>query len=165
MAKRMPVAAEHSTLPTRVSVLEHGVQELKTGLDGHRGETRAAFSALQSTLERLGIDIASRASPTNWFGFISAAASAIAIVAAVFGLAEWRVSNAQAPLIETAREMRKTIERNADWIVELRIKQGVQETEHARVRIEQEARIRARVEAEQRAQERLVQPPISRGEK
>lgn len=88
-----------TNLPIRVSVLEHGVQELKAGLDSHRGETRAAFNSLQLSLDRLGEDVSSRAQPTNWYGIMSAGAAAVMIVAAIFGLAEWRVNNAMTPLL------------------------------------------------------------------
>jgi hypothetical protein len=157
MVKRM--ASSETTLPIRVSVLEHTVGEVKSGLDSHRGETRTAFNNLQSALERLGADIARRASPTNWYAVIGATASGIGIVAAVFALAEWRVTNANAPLYEAVRDGRAAISRSGDDIVKLRIQQGIMQAEHERVKIEQEARIRSRVDAEQRATERVPQPP------
>jgi hypothetical protein len=114
-------------------VLEHGIQALKADLNGNR---------------------------TNWYGLLSAAAAALVIVGSIFGLAEWRVSNAQAPLVEAAREARKAIQHSTDMLVEIRIKQGVMEAENNRVKVEQEARIRARVDAEQRrATEHAPAPP------
>lgn len=153
MAARSMATSEQHALPTRVSVLEHGVQELKTGLDGHRGETRAAFSALQQSLERLGNDIASRGNPTNWYGLISSAAATVMIVGAIFGLAEWRVANASTPLYEALKESRATDRRTTEQIVELRVKQAVMEAQSRRVEQEQDARIRSRVESETRARE------------
>lgn len=142
------MTTSESTLPTRVSVLEHSVGEVKAGLDSHRGETRAAFSNLQNALERLGADIAKRANPTNWYAVIGAAASTIGIVASIFALAEWRVSNASTPLYEAMRESRGALHRAGDDIVDLRIKQGIMQAENERVKVEQEARIRTRVESE-----------------
>lgn len=157
MARHM-AGSESTTLPTRVSVLEHAVGEVKTGLDSHRGETRAsfgetraAFNNLQSALERLGSDIAKRANPTNWYAVIGAAASTIGIVASIFALAEWRVSNANAPLYEAVRDGRAALSRNGDDIVKLRIQQGIMQAENERVKVEQEARIRTRVESERPA--------------
>lgn len=160
MAKTaMPPPIENSTLPVRVSVLEHGVQELKSGLDGHRGETRIAFSSLQNTLERMSADIASRAQPTNWFGFIGAIGATVATLAMVLGLAEWRVTAAVAPIDAFRVERGVVLRQMAGEIQDLKVSMAVLQAEHARVKIEQEARIRSRVEAEARAQERLVPPP------
>lgn len=159
MAARM-ATTDQGTLPTRVSVLEHGVQELRTGLDGHRNETRAGFQSLQATLERVGTEVANRARPTNWSGIIGAVASTIMIVGAIFGLAEWRVSNAVAPINEFRIERGVILRAMAEELVQLRIKLAVLEVGERRVRVEEEARIGARVNAEQRARELVNQPPI-----
>lgn len=160
MARSM--GSQDTALPTRVSVLEHGVTELKAGLDSHRGETRAAFSSLQSTLERVLSDVAKRANPTNWYAIISSAAGATVILAAIFGLAEWRMTNGTQPLVEAVRDSRTALSRAGDDIVALRIQQGIMQAEHERVKIEQAARIHARVEAEQRAAEQRGAQPSTK---
>lgn len=147
MAARM-ATSDQGTLPTRVSVLEHGVQELRTGLDGHRNETRAGFQSMQATLERVIQEVANRAHPTNWIGIISAAAATVGIVAAVFSLSEWRVGTATAPLYELVRASARHVEKQDELIVNLRVMQAVQAAEAERVKVEQAARIKARVEAE-----------------
>lgn len=137
-----------STLPTRVSVLEHGVSELKAGLDSHRGETRAAFNSLQMSLDRLGDDVSSRAQPTNWYGLLSAIAATVVIIGGIFALAEWRVTAALAPINEVRLERGVVLRDLQSQIFELRNKTTILDTASERIRIEENARITARVNAE-----------------
>lgn len=147
----MAAAAPRDDIPIRLTVVEHNVAELKTGLDGHRNESRQGFGALQASLDRLSSDVAKRATPTNWYGFIGAAAATVMIIGSIFALAEWRVGSANAPLYEANQRQLREMAKLTDQLVELRIKQAVITAEGERVRIEQEARIRSRVESELRA--------------
>lgn len=99
-------------IPTRVGVLEHGVQELKAGLESHRGESREGFRTIDAAISRLAGDIAKKAQPTNWFAILAAGAATVSIVGGIFALAEWRITTAQT-VQERVQELRLqlTIER------------------------------------------------------
>ena len=116
-----------SDIPTRVGVLEHGVQELKAGLDSARSESRDGFGKLESALGRLVGDVAKKAHPINWFGIMGSAAAAVAIMSGVFGLAEWRISNAQGPVLEQLRRTQKVEDKNQETVTELKIMLAVEQ--------------------------------------
>lgn len=141
------MAARDTNLPTRVSVLEHGVQELKTGLDGARTESRQGFVAVQAALDRLSSDVAARAQPTNWGGLVSAAAAAVVIFSSIFGLAEWRVAQSTNPIITALAANQAWMRNMAEQIVELRVNEAALRTKMLELDYAQQTRTRARIEA------------------
>ena len=107
-------------------MLENNVVALKEAQDAHRSETRAGFADIKLALDRLFSDVAQRASPTNWFAVIGAAASAIVIIGAVFALAEWRVTAVSDPLQKSLVETRAAVEKQQSQISDLRVQLGVE---------------------------------------
>lgn len=149
-----------ASLPTRVSVLEHGVQELKTGLDSHRGETRVAFSALQTamqasqnvvqtSMEQLSRDIQSRGQPTNWNNVVQTVAGTIMIIGAIFGLNEWRINAALAPVTEARISRGVQLKEITEEINEMKVRAASRAAANdeilRRIRMEEDAHIRERI--------------------
>jgi hypothetical protein len=105
-------ATKTADLPTRVTVLEHGVAELKSGLDQHRSESRTGFAGLQAAIDRL-IDKGA-GQRTNWYLVAGFVVSIMTIVAGMVTVAEWRISQATAPfasLPERVQQIRIDIEK------------------------------------------------------
>lgn len=109
-------------IPTRVTVLEHGVAELKSNLDSHRIEARAGFTAVQSAIERLsekGSATAAAAAEaagnkTNWYMVAGFVVAVVTLIGSMVTVAEWRIGQATAPfqpIPQAVQELRIEIEK------------------------------------------------------
>ena len=124
----------------RVSVLETGFKDLKSTVENGRVETRQGFVEVTQTLNQVRTDVAAlagRARPTNWVGIAAAVAAVVGVMGAFFTLAEWRVSVTADPFAKTIELQRRTIDKLAEQIIELRVEHGVMKDRLRRVAPEQ----------------------------
>jgi uncharacterized protein YceH (UPF0502 family) len=112
----MAAPQRNSDLPTRVTVLEHGVSELKSNLESHRAEARSAFASITSALDaRTGsiqgaldrlIDKGA-GQRTNWYLVAGFVVSIVTVVSAMVAVAEWRIGQATAPFQSVPEQVTK----------------------------------------------------------
>jgi uncharacterized coiled-coil protein SlyX len=111
---------------TRVGVLEGAVAGVKADVANLRGEIKGDMAAVRDDIRQLVLSIqksaekaAERGSGTNWFQMGSAIALTITIVSAVFGLAEWRIRDALAPIDKHIERLDHTVKAQTEIIAEL----------------------------------------------
>lgn len=139
---RVPRASD---IPTRMALVERSVMSLEGQLSAQRDENRRAFEQLDRNSEDLKQTITQliqngAGSKPDYYRMASAAAIAVGIIAAVFSLAEWRVTTAVTPLTMELTESRRAVDTMRREHVDLQVKIGVEK--ELRERLERAASLR-----------------------